>query len=482
MAADRCPDCGKPLTTRPRFATKPTPRARGWWRQIHDAAEQLGTPLMPWQAGAARLIGELRPDGLPRYKRVIISVPRQQGKTTISKAAIKAVAEARGDQEIYGTAQTRQYAAKHVVNLGRQLKRLSSDVKVLAGVGAESVTWPNGTIYRPLSPTEGGGHGDSIDWLLVDEAWTITPELLGGVVPAMIARPLSQLVAISTMGTVDSTSWNGWVAEGREAVDDPNALIAYVEYSAEEDEHVFDEKRWHEWMPALGRTISHEAIREAMRALEAAEGTAEVVRAFGNRTTRGLVTLFPTDRVEKAWRIIDPPQRMVLAVDVNDEPVGASVASGHVTDEHTATRLIRWQYGSPRWVPDLVKQVIAHRKVEAVVYDPGSPTKQIEADLQAICEAAFVPLVKRSPRDFGGDCARFYDALAEGRAAIEKAEPLAEAIVAAQRKDISGGELWVVSRSRTPVDASPLIAVIMAHGLAEELAVSPKVTEVAFAW
>src|SRR5690606_12952465 len=246
----------------------------------------------------------------------------------------------------------------------------------------------------------------------------------------------------------------------------------------------------------------------------------------------GLVTLFPTDRVEKAWRIIDPPQRMVLAVDVNDEPVGASVASGHVTDERTATRLIRWQYGSPRWVPDLVKQVIAHRKVEAVVYDPGSPTKQIEADLQAICEAAFVPLVKRSPRDFGGDCARFYDALAEGRAAIEKAEPLAEAIVAAQRKDISGGELWVVSRSRTPVDASPLIAVIMAHGrvgigkadpraeaivaaqrkairggelwvvsrsrtpvdaspliavimargLAEELAVSPKVTEVAFAW
>src|SRR5690554_7182384 len=321
MAVDRCPDCGKPLRTRPRFATKPTPRARGWWRQIHDAAEQLGTPLMPWQAGAARLIGELRPDGLPRYKRGIISVPRQQGKTTISKAAIKAVAEARGDQEIYGTAQTRQYAAKHVVNLGRQLKRLSADVKVLAGVGAESVTWPNGTIYRPLSPTEGGGHGDSIDWLLVDAAWTITPELLGGVVPAMIARPLSQLVAISTMGTVDSTSWNGWVAEGREAVDDPNALIAYVEYSAEEDEHVFDEKRWHEWMPALGRTISHEAIREAMRALEAAEGTAEVVRAFGNRTTRGLVTLFPTDRVEKAWRIIDPPQRMVLAVDVNDEPV-----------------------------------------------------------------------------------------------------------------------------------------------------------------
>ena len=54
---------------------------------------------MPWQAGAARLIGELRPDGLPRYKRVIISVPRQQGKTTISKAAIKAVAEARGDQQ-----------------------------------------------------------------------------------------------------------------------------------------------------------------------------------------------------------------------------------------------------------------------------------------------------------------------------------------------------------------------------------------------
>src|SRR5690606_26060635 len=150
---------------------------------------------------------------------------------------------------------------------------------------------------------------------------------------------------------------------------------------------------------------------------------------------------------------------MVLAVDVNDEPVGASVASGHVTDEHTAARLIRWQYGSPRWVPDLVKSIIAHRKVEAVVYDPGSPTKQIEADLEAICEAAFVPIVKRQPRDVGGDTARFYHALIEGRAAIEKAEPVAEAIAGAQRKDI--GDLWVVSRRRTaPIDASPLLAVI----------------------
>src|SRR5690606_9509926 len=115
MAADRCPDCGKPLRTRPRFATKPTPRARGWWRQIHDAAEQLGTPPMPRQAGATPRIAKPQPTGHPRNIRVILSFPRQQGKTTNTKGAIKAPPEASGAQELNGKAQPRQYAAKHVV-------------------------------------------------------------------------------------------------------------------------------------------------------------------------------------------------------------------------------------------------------------------------------------------------------------------------------------------------------------------------------
>ena len=101
---------------------------------------------------------------------------------------------------------------------------------------------------------------------------------------------------------------------------------------------------------------------------------AEAVRAFGNRTTVRLVTLFPGEWLEKAWTIITPPERLVLAVDVNDTPAGASIMSGHVTETgQGAVRLIEWRAGSPAWVPAKVEEIIGDRTVEAVSADLGGP-------------------------------------------------------------------------------------------------------------
>ena len=50
--------------------------------------------------------------------------------------------------------------------------------------------------------------------MLVDEGWTLEAHVMGGIRPAMIARPHSQMLIISTMGTVESTVWNQIVARG----------------------------------------------------------------------------------------------------------------------------------------------------------------------------------------------------------------------------------------------------------------------------
>jgi hypothetical protein len=292
----------------------------------------------------------------------------------------------------------------------------------------------------------------------------------------MIARPHSQLLVISTMGTLDSELWNQMVARGRDAVEDETSSLAYVEYSAERDEDVFDEAKWHKWMPALGRTVGHADIRAAIEDMMGTpEGPAGVVRAFGNRTTASLVSLFPTEWVEASWRIIKPPERLVLAVDVNDSPAGAAVVSGHLAEDgHGAARVIEWRAGSPRWAIDKVAEVLRDRSVAALVADFGGPAKSIEAELKAVAyEAGDVPVVDRYPRLFGADCQRFYTALKDGELYLEKTPPLEEAIAGAVKKAI--GDLWVVSRRQMSADASPLIAAIIAHGLAEELAVTPVV-------
>ena len=93
--------------------------------------------------------------------------------------------------------------------------------------------------------------------------------------------------------------------------------------------------------------------------------------------------------------------------------------------------------------------------------------------MKGLCDAQNVPLVDRKPRDQGADTGQFYDGLRESRVHLERFSELEAAIAGAHRKDI--GDLWVISRKRMVVDASPLIACIMAYGLALELAVSPKV-------
>lgn len=481
-----CAECGTRRGATPRFATAPTSGSKTWQQDVLRTAHLLGTPPLPWQRLGIRLLTERRADGLPRYRLVAVSVPRQQGKSVLSRAAITARSQHEPGMEIYGTAQSRDAAARHVMRLGDALllseSRVSDETlrylpeKVLRGRGQESVSWPNGTIYRPLAPTESGGHGDSIDLLVLDEAWTVTAQVLGGVAPAMIARPLAQTLAISTMGTIESTAWNGMVVQGRAAVHEENPTTAYVEYSAPDDEAVWDESQWHDWMPALGRTVSHEAIREAIKLMMADpdQGPNEVVRAFGNRTVKAKIQIFPTDWVERAWRVMVPPKKFVVAVDVNEDPVGASVGQGFLTEDGmVASRLIEARPGTPTWVPGYVKALIEKRSVAAVVASFGGPSRVVKAELEALCERAGVPLENRSLQDLAADCSGFYDGLREGRILMSKAEPLEEAIGGARR--VKHGELWYVSRGLMAVDASPLITTILACAMASELALTPVV-------
>jgi hypothetical protein len=434
---------------------------------------------MPWQADAARLITELSDvpcthdhdcPGLPRYKTVVVSVPRQQGKTILSRAGIHAKAQRDASQAIYGTAQSRGYAAKHVIALGDALKAKGTDVYVRRGIGSEDVKWSNGTVYAPISPTDGGGHGDSIDWMLVDEGWALQAHVMGGVRPAMIARPHSQLLVISTMGTYDSHVWNGMVSRGRESIEDPNATMAYVEYSAPDDQAVFDEARWEEWMPALGITVTHADIRAAMEDME----PTEIVRAFGNRTVSKLVSVFPAEWVAAAWATIAPPHRMVLAVDVNDTPAGATITSAHLADDGAvALRTVEWRQGAPTWVTRTLGEIMGVREVEAIVSDFGGPAKTIRREVERLAEAKGVAFVDRKPSDLAADTLRFYGSLRDKTVHMDQATPLAEAIDGAARKNL--GDMWLITRRQMTVDASPIIAAILAHGMQSELAVVPVV-------
>ena len=180
--------------------------------------------MMPWQRKATRLLTELSPDLCTCHDPGPVLAPVQDRGGLCPEAAGQDRPQPGLDHgqepvgplsgHLWDGPEPRGYAAKHCMNLGESppeeptIRGRSRPAKVLRGIGAEGVYWPNGSSYLPLSPTEGGGHGDAIDFMLVDEGWKLVPHVMGGIRPAMIARPHSQMLIISTMGTVESYVWN----------------------------------------------------------------------------------------------------------------------------------------------------------------------------------------------------------------------------------------------------------------------------------
>src|SRR5215207_2302173 len=71
------------LACSPRWTTPRTDRpTRGG--EVGRFAAALGTPLMPWQQHVADVAMEVDPDtGRLVYRRIVLTVPRQSGKTTL---------------------------------------------------------------------------------------------------------------------------------------------------------------------------------------------------------------------------------------------------------------------------------------------------------------------------------------------------------------------------------------------------------------
>src|SRR5690606_22891441 len=107
--------------------------------------------------------------------------------------------------------------------------------------------------------------------------------------------------------------------------------------------------------------------------------------------------------------------------------------------------------------------------------DFGGPAKQIEPEIRSVCEDAGVSVVSRQPREVAADTARFYSGLKDELVFLDRSKSLADAIDGAVRKAAGDSGLWRVARTRMSVDASALLAVILALGVAAELAVTPKV-------
>jgi hypothetical protein len=417
---------------------------------------------MPWQEQVALVGGELDPDtGLPVYRDVVITVPRQSGKTTLVLAweVQRALGwmhlpteRGGGPQAVSYSAQTGNDARKKLIEdqvpiLEPRMSKLGIR-RFLKGMGNEAVEFNNGSRVTLLASTEDSGHGRTLHLGVRDEFFADTDERRSqSMIPAMITVDSAQMFTLSTAGTDASVPLNALVAKGRAAVDAGRTDgIAYFEWSAPEGADMSDEDLWWSWMPALGHTQSIRAIRAAAESPSMTEG--EFRRAFGNIATRSDERLIPA----AVWDAVCAPNvdlagRVAFGVDVHEERSSSAIVA---VSEGKRVEVVEYRPGVD-WVVDRVGELC--QKWDAVcAFDAAGPVASLVHEL--------APLGRRLVPVAGGEmtkaCGMFFDDVAECRLEVKRSKVLDEAVAGVRRRFV--GDAWKWVRRDSTVDITGLVA------------------------
>jgi phage terminase large subunit-like protein len=368
-------------------------------------------PLFGWKRKA---------DGLRRYRRVIVWVPRKNGKTELAAAVslIALVATGVMGGEVYSIAKDKDQARivfdKAAVMVAYSQK-LSAEVEPLKS----SLFVPKlGAKFEPMSGVPQGKHGRSASALIGDEVhewpddrlYTFMHQSTG-------AREEPIEFLISTAGTQEGYGWELWqecqkILDG--TIDDPQTLI--VIYAAGEDDDWTSEATWAKANPNLGVSVRLDYLQaECRKAQENPRLENDFKRYHLNMWTEQDVRWLSMELWRKCstdptdldlWRRLPAlmkGRKAFAGIDLSStSDITAMVAVFPPDDEWP-----RWVVLPKFWVP---KATIERRtRVDRVPYETWAKLKMIETtpgttvDYDYITKDAYAWMEEFELRKFGFD-------------------------------------------------------------------------------
>ena len=277
----------------PKYAPVPDLSLATRGGKIATFAHEMRRPLLPHQQFIADVATEMLPAGSPfLFKRrlVIVSLPRQTGKTTLQRSVFVERCMTFARARTFMTAQLGKYASARWKDLVGDIEAsplLGSWVDVKRGKGDESATFPNGSQIMPFAAGPNALHSETPPLVGVDEAWAFTAEegaeLIRAIRPAQQTLWERQLWVISAAGDAKSEWWLELQDTGRASTLDPDSEIAYFEWAIQDDADPYDEDAW-QFHPGLDGLVTIETLREEAKPEN--NKHADWLRGYMNRATK----------------------------------------------------------------------------------------------------------------------------------------------------------------------------------------------------
>lgn len=441
--------------------------------QILAVADRKRIDPMPWQREVLDVACEIDPaTGLFWYRKVILIVPRQAGKTTLTRGKLTHRALSWDGASMMYTAQDRNMARRRLKKTIYQPLKASLLAPTLARPnwqnGQEAVYWKNGSELIIISNSETSGHGDTLHEVHIDEAFAHRDSHIEqNVSPTMITVQGSQQWITSAAGGVNSHFLGGKVELGRALVaqNDPTSRTCYIEFSAPLDADRADPLTWLMCHPAIGHTIQLDDIRAELDSM--ASNPAEFDRAYLGWWPQGRAedTVIPwaawsacfVDANMPSWRGMP-----TWSVDVSPDRSWASIglaAQSYDPLSRAFVEVIDHEEKGTGWIVPRLNQLRQMFGGFRVVIDGSGSATSLIPDL----ELAGWTVDKLTARERADACLGLYDDCLQTRVHFLDDEVLNSAMSSATRINAYGGEAWVFNRGKSRADITPLYSVALAR-------------------
>jgi hypothetical protein len=502
----------------PRFGTPRNLDRPTYGHEVAAIAERLGTPLMPWQRHVVDVALEYDPQtGELFYEEVVLTVPRQSGKTTLILAwmvwRMTTAAHRWGSQNATYLAQTRFAARKklerdfarrlriakrsfHQITNPKARPVKATQWKLSLNNGAEHIMFGTESYLQIEAPSETASHGDTLDMPVIDEAFAQRDDSVEQAVePATMTRTSPQLCVVSTAGNAKSKYLYLKVLAGREACKSGvHGVVCYMEWSAPEDIDFDEPGAFHSYHPAVGHTIRESRLRaklaKARRNPEDVEedgddpGEDGFRRAYGNIWVQtppldggGLPVvvdlkkwgspplLAKTPAGEITSRSID---RRVFGVAVAPDGVTSSIAMvGRNRDGLPHLEVVELQPGT-WWLERRLIDLRTKWSPVAFAYH-GGPAHGVAPEIHRA--AGKVEVHKVAGQEYVAACAAFLMAVEADRIRHVGQAWLTAAIGGAAKHTTSAG--WTWDFKAATADITPLVALTVALRIYEMATKTP---------
>lgn len=485
--------CGSPI---PRIWTPPlvsgppgpcicgcalTP-ATSWGFDLIEFAEEIGWPLDPWEQWAAIHMGELKPDGNPRFRFVLILVARQNGKTTLCRVIVLYWMFIERHALILGTSTTRDMAKtswREVIQMAEGVDLLEEalpEPHTREVIGEEAFFNAYGSQYRFAAPNRRAGRSLTVQRLILDElrehkSW----DAHDAAVNAGNAVPDFQTIAITNQGDSQSVVLDSLRESALEFIEtgqgDSSSFIA--EWSAKNGADPTDPEALAAANPNLGRRITIDALMG--QAIRAKRKGGEQLARFRTEILCQRVTLLDPAIDPDLWRqcgsdepldLAEHRSKLALCYDVAPEGTHATLVAAVTLDDVTHVEVVdRWTgFGASNAMKAALPDLVARLRPRVVGSLPNGPAAAVSVDLgRRKGRSPWPPrpakLAEISPEEVPRACMGLETLVQAGQIEHPRDEMLTAHVENTQKLRRGAEGLWLFTRAgEKPVDGTYALA------------------------